>query len=317
MWRSQFSQQSNFFDKQGTIATLTLEQALQIRLHEAMEQDRILGIKRVQIPILYIGLPNSPRSTSFENLANAIRSVATCRHLAPETPAQGMWLRCVQLYWEAKAIALANKVYKLIPDPTQPGRSLEKMLPVRALANLKLDVEADLAWFNLIKAGEPEIKAWAERQAIHYPFSNCDQLFIETLKIGFEISLTEGAFAPSSSGWSRKQARDHYRGWLKFLGDHFNGEPREKEYEAVLRSMSWQGYALQALRGKKREKPLGKLWQAYLKAQRPLYKFLDSRLEWKDGIPYQSATVNGKRTKTQNPIQGIITDEGLLDWQWR
>jgi len=109
-------------------------------------------------------------------------------------------------------IALANKICKLIPDPVQPGGPITKMLPVRALANLKLDGEADLAWYNLVKAGEPAIKAWAERQKILYPFASYEQLFIETLKIGFEINLTEEAFAPSSRGWSRKQECDHYRG---------------------------------------------------------------------------------------------------------
>jgi hypothetical protein len=286
------------------------------QLRKTLAQDRILGIQRAQIPMVLIDLPSDPQSISFQELADAICSVAACRHIAPETSQQAIWMRCVQHYWQAKAIALANKIYKLIPDPEVDG-SLTKMLPARALANLKLDVEADLAWYNLLKAGEPTIKAWAEQQKIPYPFTNFEQLFIETLKEGFEISLSEEAFAPSSNSWSRKQERDHYRGWLKFLGDHFDGEPKEKGYEAVLRSMGWKGYALQALRGKKREKSLGKLWQTYLKAQRPLCQFLDSRLEWKDGIPYQSVTVNKRRNKTQKPIQGIVTDEGYLDWQWR
>jgi len=34
---------------------------------------------------------------------------------------------------------------------------------------LKLDVEADLAWDNLLKAGEPEIKTWAERKKYPTP----------------------------------------------------------------------------------------------------------------------------------------------------
>lgn len=285
-------------------------------LQEAVNQDYVLGIQRAQVPILLIELPNDSRSISFQKLVNAISSVAECDQIAPETSQQAVWMRCVQLYWQAKAIALANKIYKLIPDPAQPGGSLSKMLPARALANLKLDVEADLAWYNLLKAGEPEIKAWAERQKIPYPFRNFEQLFVETLKVGFEISLTEEAFAPFPNEWSRKQERDHHRGWLKFLGDHFNGEPHEKEYEAVLRSMGWKGCALQALRGQKRNKPLGKLWQIYLKKQRPLCQFLDTRLEWKDGIPYQTTTANGRRTKTKKSIQGTITDKGYLDWSY-
>lgn len=303
-------------DEQNQPILLPCQKAFDLQTNLMVAQEKALNIHRTQAQFIFINLPDQPESLPFQCLTNAIRNVATFKDIAPETNTQAVWMRCVQLYWQAKAIALANKIYKLIPDPAQPSGPLTKMLPARALANLKLDVEADFAWYNLLKAGEPVIKAWAERQKIPYPFSNCEQLFIETLKVGFEINLTEEAFTPLPLGWSRKQERDHYRGWLKFFGDHFDGEPKEKEYEAVLRSMGWKGYAFQALRGKKREKPLGKLWQAYLNAQRPLCQFLDSRLEWKDGIPYQSATINGKRTKTRKPIQGIITDEGFLDWQW-
>src|SRR6476469_3870374 len=207
--------------------------SLQSQLRKIIAQDRVLGIQRAQIPILLIELPINPKSISFEKLADAIWSVAACRHIAPETSQQAIWMRGVQHYWKAKGIALANKIYKLIPDPAQVGGVFTKTLSARALANVKLDVEADLTWYNLLKAGEPNIKAWAEEQKIPYPFTNFEQLFIETLKEGFEISLSEEAFAPSSNSWSRKQERDHHRRWLKFLGDHFDGEPREKEYEAV------------------------------------------------------------------------------------
>lgn len=306
----------DFVDAQGRIATLPLRQFLQEKEKEARRQDQALGIQRAQIPAVFIELPDVPQSIDFQRLAIAIRGVAACAYLAPETPEQGAWLRCVQLYWEAKAIVLANEIHQVIPDPAQSGGPVTKMLPARALTNLKLDVGADLAWYELLKAGESAIKAWAEQQKIPYPFTKLEQLFLETLQLDFEINLTETAFAPFSRGWHRKQERQHHRDWLRFLGDHFDDEPRAKEYEAVLRTMGWKGQALQALRGKKREKPFGKLWQTYLKKQRLLCRLLDSHLEWKNGIPSQSATANGKRTRTRHSMQGIITGDGYLDWQW-
>lgn len=304
-------------DQQGNLVTLTLRQALARKRQEATEQDKALGIQRQQIPVFFINLPDVPERVDFQNLAKEIRRIAACDYIVPETPEQGAWLRCNQLYWEAKAIVLANKIYKLIPDPTQPGQHVSEMLPARGLENLKLEVEADLALFDLLKAGEAEVKAWAEAQKIPYSFTSSEELFVSTLKSDFESNVTDEAFAPPLEGWSRKQARDHHRGWLKFLGDHFDGEPKEKEYEARLLSMGWKGYVLLALRSKKREKPFDKLWKSYLNRQRFLCKFLDSRLEWKNDLPYQSVTVKGRRTRTQNPIQGITTDEGYFDWQWR
>jgi len=316
-----------FVDEQGRIVTIPLHQFLQKKEEEARRKDQALGIQRAQIPTLFIELPDVPEHIDFQRLANAIGRVATCEHIAPETPQQGAWLRCVQFYWEAKAIVFANKIYKLILDPVQPGRPVQKILPPKALENLKLDVEADLAWYNLLKAGESEIKAWSTKiesmgskavwaKDIHYRFENFEQLFIETLRVDFEMSLMEGTFAPLPQGWNRKQERDHYRRWLKFLSDQFNGQPEEETYITILQSMGWKGYALLALRGKKNYKPFDKLWQVYLKKHRPLLKFLDSQLYWLNGVPSQSKQKLERRIKSRKPIQAIVTDDGYLDWRW-
>mgnify|MGYP000104586181 CR=1 FL=1 len=98
-------------------------------------------------------------------------------------------MRCVQLYWQAKAITLANKIYRLLPDPTRSGDPVRLMLPSASLANLQLDVEADYSWYQLLQAEYSEIEAWASKEGISYPFNHFQELFIETLKIDFEISL--------------------------------------------------------------------------------------------------------------------------------
>lgn len=318
-----------FVDEQGKVVALPLHRFLQKKREAARKQDQALGIQRAEIPALFIQLPDVPESVNFQKLANAIRGVAVCEHLAPETPAQGAWLRCVQLYWEAKAIVFANKIYNLIPDPVRLGEPVQKMLPAKALENLKLDVEAELAWYNLLRFFEPQIKIWAENEKIDYPFNDFEQLFIETLHIGFEIALVDEAFASFLLNSSRRQERNHYRDWLQFLKDGFSNRPsKQKRFVEILRSMEWKGYSLLALqdvlyedqsnlKGGKHYKLLEKLWQTYLKKLRLLLKFLDSRLYWKDAVPYQSKQIdNGRRIKSREPIQAIVTDDGYFDWRW-
>lgn len=328
MQHSQFSEPLiEVVDEQGRIITLPLDEVIRRRKALARQQDKALGIQRKQIPTLFIELPDVPEHIEFQKLANAIRRVAASEYIAPENPEQAAWLRCVQLYWEAKSIVFANKIYKLIPDPMQPGGPIQSILPSSALENLKLDMEADLAWYNLLKAGESEVKAWSEEiesmqskpawaKDIHYRFDNFEQLFIETLTIDFEISLTEGAFAPFPQVWNRRRERDHYRAWLKFLSDQFSGLPEEEIYINILQSMGWKGYALLALRGLKSRKPFDKLWQIYLKKHRPLLKCLETNIYWHNGIPHQSTQRNGRRVKSRKAIQAIATDDGYFDWRW-
>jgi len=314
-------------DKQGNLVTLPLEQALQEREQEAAEQEKALGLERRRISVLFVELPDVAESIDFQRLAHSLRQIAAYSPIIPETPPQAAWLRCVQLYWEAKAIAFANKIYKLFPDPMQPGGPVHKMLPTKALENLKLDVEADLAWYNMLKAGEPKIKEWVKRiesmsskpewaKGIHYPFENVEELFIETLKIDFESNLAEGVFSSLPQTWNRRQERDHYRGWLKFFSDLLSGEPEEETYINILRSMGWKGYALLALRDQKCNKPFDKLWQIYIKKHRPLLKFLDSRTYWRNGVPCQSNQKNGRRIKRMEAIQATLTEDGFFDWGW-
>jgi len=71
-------------------------------------QEKALGMQRSAGQLIFIDLPDQPESFAFQRLAKAIGNVASFRSLAPETRAQAIWMRCVQLDWQAKAIALAN-----------------------------------------------------------------------------------------------------------------------------------------------------------------------------------------------------------------
>lgn len=305
-------------DEHGQPMTvLPFQEAIALERQRIAAQEKALDIQRDSAPIPFIPLPGRPESYDFQRLAKAIRRVAAFKSFVPETREQAMWMRNVQLYWEAKGIVVANEIYNVIPDPTQPHEPVWRMLPPQSLKNLKIEVPAEVSWYQLLQAGEAEIRAWATAEGIHYPFNTVEDLFIDTLQSDFDASLAEEAFSPVPTASKRKEVRDHYRSWLKFLGDHFNGEPEEEEYKAVLRTMGWKGHALLALRDKKRDKLLRERWQTYLSKQRPLIKLLDTQLEWKDGIPYQSTKTKGKRTKNRKPIQGFVTEDNHFDWRWR
>ena len=202
-----------------------------------------------------------------------------------------------------------------LPDPLADGGFVEDMLPPSALRNLRLDVNADESWYQLVSAGEPYVRQWAKEHGYQYPFDSAEDLFLETLRISFEIDLTEGILCSDPPNWSRRQNRDHYRRWLKFLSDRFNGEPAEAEFESVLMTMSWKGYALSALRPLKAQKRFARLWKRYFKAHRPLIDFQGTAIYWEDDKPYQSDTdSSGRRTRQRMGIKSEVTDSGHFTW---
>jgi hypothetical protein len=306
-----------FVDEQGRQVEMPYQQYVHLQKRKIAEADRALGIERSQIPAEFFNIPEHPDSAKFLQLASAIERIPYSVPVCFETQEAGVWMRCVQLYWNAKAIALAARLYPLpMPDPLAEGGFIQThLLPSPAFRNLKLDVDADESWYCLLVAGEPYVRQWAEEHGHDYPFVTAEDLFIETLRIGFEISLTQDVLCPTPLNWTRKQHRDHYRRWLKFLGDHFNDTPVEAEFKAVLMTMSWKGYALAALRPLKVQKQFARLWKRYFKAHRPLVNFLDAAIDWEDDTPYTSAvSSSGRRTRQQTKIRSEVTEDGHLIW---
>lgn len=297
-------------DSKGQFREVTLLEALAIAKAQAFAEDTALGIKRNRIPFSFTWFPDTPKTHDCYKLAHAIRSVAIF-DVAPDNKDQGLWMRCVQLYWQCKAILLPNKIFKLIPDPTQPGRSLSLILPSQALENLQIETDAEKAFYDLLEAGESDIRSWARAKGIDYPFLNFQELFIYILEARFKRDLQEEVFSPVSSWSDKKLRKKEYRQWLKFLADLFNGDPVEERYCQVLMDMGWEGYPLLALRSKKNDKPFKQLWKVYLKTHRALAQLIDSDLYWKDSIPHQN-----KKTSQKKPIRGFLTDDGYIGWFW-
>jgi hypothetical protein len=219
-------------------------------------------------------------------------------------------MRCVQLYWQARTIRLANLVFQVIPDPLQPGGCLHEILPSQDLENLKLQTDADKALYHLLEAGESLIKNWATTTKIAYPFQDFQELFIHILKARFKRTWQAETFSPAFSRPDKKLDKKHYRQWLKFFADQFGGESLEKEYSQVLMDMGWEGYPLLALRQQKR-KPFDDLWKVFLKTHRAAVKLIDDDLQLKNGYPYQT-----KQTNQKAPIQGQLTKDGYIYWSW-
>jgi hypothetical protein len=306
-----------FINEQGRRVEMPYQHYLNLQKRRIAEADHALGIERSQIPAIFFNIPDHPDSGKFLQLASAIERVPYSIPIRFETQEAGVWMRCAQLYWNAKAIALAARLYPLpMPDPLAEGGFIQThLLPAPALHNLRLDVDADESWYHLLIAGESYVWQWAKERGYDYPFATAEELFVETLRIGFEVGLTQDILCPTPLNWTRKQHRDHYRRWLKFLGDHFSGTPVEAEFEAVLMKMSWKGYALAALRPLKAQKPFARLWKRYFKAHRPLVNFLDTAIDWEDETPYKSATSSaGRRTRQRMQIQSEVTDDGYFIW---
>lgn len=297
-------------DENASFQELTLEQALARGMERAIAEDKALGIERKCIPFRLIKLPNTPDAYDCHKLAEKIRAVAQFER-ASNNQNQALWMRCVQLYWQVKAIRLANLVFPVIPDPLRADSPLSQILPSQDIENLRIETEADKALYDLLKAGEPLIIDWAKAKSIDWPFQDFQELFIHILKARFKRHWQEEAFSPTFSRLDKKSDKKHYRQWLKFLSDQFDGEPLEKEYFKVLMDMGWEGYPLLALQHQKRSQPFEELWKAFLKTHRAAANLIDDNLHFRKGLPYQT-----KQTSQKAPIQGKVTDDGYIYWVW-
>ena len=297
-------------DGNACFQEVALGRTLEFGTERAFAEDKALGIKRNYIPIRLIQLPNTPLAEDCHKLAEKIRAVAQLKRVS-NNQNQARWMRSVQLYWQVRAIRLANLVFPVIPDPLRPGSPLSQILLPQDIENLRLETEADKALYDLLKAGEPLIIDWAKAEGINWPFQDFQELFIHILKARFKRHWQQEAFSPTFSRLDKKSDNKHYRQWLKFLSDQFDDESLIKKYEEVLMNMGWEGYPLLALRHQKRRKPFGKLWKTFLKAHKAATNLIDDNLHFRKGLPYQT-----KQTSQKAPIQGKVTDDGYIYWDW-
>lgn len=297
-------------DSKGLSQEVSLRTFLSLSHQQELSKDKGLRINRKQIPSRLCLLPDKPQNTEFLRLTNAIKNIAVF-DFEPDNENQAIWMRCVQLYWQAKAILLANNIYKLLPNPIQPGGLIHKVLPSQALEEIKLETDADTALYKLLEAGEADLISWAKTKDINYPFNNFEELFIHILKTRFTIQVQGEAFGLKPLWTNRKNARKDYRGWLKFLNNHDMGAEIEAKYIQLLMDMEWAGYPLIVLKSENIHKRFRSFWQSYLRSHRKAVKLIDTRIHWSNVIPYQA-----KQTNQKLPIQGIINDEGYFDWKW-
>lgn len=298
-------------DENGHFIELPFREALAQQQAWTIAEEATLGIKRNQIPFSYTFLPNTPQTKDFCKLAQAIKAVATF-DLTPETDQQRYYMRCIQFYWQAKALLLSNKIFKLINDPSKAGGSLNRMLPPTALGNLQLETDVEKAVYDLIVAGESQIRDWAFIEGIPYPFKDPQELLIHILKEQFKANLQNALFNPESIWPNKKNQQQHHRQWLKFFADHFNGEfAIESQYFQVLRTMGWNGYWILALWEQKNHQNLRLLWKKYLKTNRAIIKLFDSSIHWRKGIPYKT-----KRTNQILSVETNVDSQGYITWFW-
>ncbi|MBD2596533.1 hypothetical protein H6G74_19665 [Nostoc spongiaeforme FACHB-130] len=316
---------TDIIDENGRLITVPLGYALKLTEKRAIAEDKFLEIKRNKAPVHFIPLPDVPEAQDFLRLSYAIKNVAVF-DIGSVNDDQALMMRCIQFYWQSKAGLLPNMIYKLIPDSSMLEDNLSKLMPPTALENLKIEVAADKALYDLLKYDlfDPEtsgikassvIKKWTDAKGITFPFSNFEELFVTILKQSFQNYIQDEMFRSNFSGYDKKTLRRNYRQFIKLITDCIEDKLKVKESENILFEMGWQGYPILAFwesSHQNNSKEFIRLWKQYIKTHRALIKLIDSRLYWKNCIPHQKR----KRTSNKEPIQGVLTEDGYIHWVW-
>jgi hypothetical protein len=300
------------FDENDCLKQVTFREALAIAAEQKFASDTAFRFENLHLYWSLTLLPDTPQTLAFWKLAEALRSIATF-DFTPANDQQRYWMRCIQNGWQVKSIMLANKIFNLIPDPTQAGRSLGQVLPQAALEELHIATDIEKAIYQLLAKGEQKIREWAQEEKIDYSFETVQELFIHNRTEEFRDNFLEGLLSPNPLWTNKAKQKERYRHFLKFLRNNFDDQPSvEEQYFQDLRSMGWQGYWILALWDyKDSDESFGQLWRAYWKALTAGIKLFDSGFYWRDGIPYRS-----KQTSQMVSVEVALDSDGYIHWYW-
>ena len=303
---------------------------------KALASDKQLGIIRDTIPFAAVYIPSAPNSLDFFNLALAIGEIPKPK-VALENHNQACWIKTIQYYWQARGLVFAHRVFGVIPDPLAEAGVLRRYLPETSLENLRLNSDIDLACYRLLLEGEPYIKTWAAAEGISYPFKSPLELFLQTLKDGFQIFLLLGPLNLYHEPLSKRSQRSNLNARMRLLSDKewddldplegIPASPKRKkrvspeklrppyteaqeQYVRTLKKMGWNGYWLYALLKFKNQEPLKPLFEAYLAAFRAGCELFIPDFEWIDGQPYQAKHTSQRRAEAE------IDTDGYIRWHW-
>jgi hypothetical protein len=303
---------------------------------EAFASDKQLGIIRDTIPFAPVYIPDRPNSADFFDLALAIGEIPKPQ-VAPQNHNQACWIKTIQYYWQARGLVLAHRLFGVIPDPLGKEGVLSGNLPETTLKTLRLDRDIDLACYRLLVKGEQYIKDWAAEEGISYPFKSPLELFLQTLKDGFDILLLLGPLNSYPEPLSKRSQRYNLNTRIRLLSDKpwddldplegIPASPKRKkrvsseklrpsyevaqqQYLKMLKKMGWNGYWLKALLKHKNQEPLKSLFEVYLATLRVGKELFIPDFEWIDGQPYQAKHTSQLRAKAE------IDTDGYIRWYW-
>ncbi len=303
---------------------------------EAFASDKQLGIVRERIPYAAVYIPDTPNSFEFFNLALAIGEIPK-PPVPPQNHNQACWVKTNQYYWQARGLVFAHRLFGVIPNPLGKGGILSRYLPETSLENLRLGSEIDLACYRLLVEGEPYIKSWAAAAGIRYPFKSPLELFLQTLKDGFDFLLLLGPLNLYPEPLSKRSQRYNLNARLRLLSDkqwddldplegipaspkrkkrvspeklRLSYEVAQQQYLKTLKKMGWNGYWLLALLKHKNQEPLKSLFEVYLATLRVGKELFIPDFEWIDGQPYQAKHTSQLRAKAE------IDTDGYIRWYW-
>lgn len=297
----------------------TVQSAIQTWLQEARLDDQRLRIERRLIPHTPIYLPETPDGQQFFKFAQAIATIPLNAAVLPKNQNQGYWFKTLHYHWQARSVAIAQRLLGVISDPLGEDGALKDRLSDKNLEHLRLSSSVDVACFKLLTQGEGYIKAWAKENQIAYPFETPLDLFLQLLKEEFLITWQLGPGNSERQAVSKAQRRDNLairvRLLKQFPWPETSSRPdydlTEQKYLHYLEQAGWSGYWLLALRSHLYDSRIDSLWEAYVRSLSKTKEIAVEPLDWLNGEAFDRPVSNPHRS-----VEASLDLLGYIHWHW-
>ncbi len=324
---------NNYFqclNPQGQLVQVSRETAAQWKIQEGSSKDRYLGIHRSEIPVTLINMPDTAETIEVLYLARALTLVGQYSAEIAAEPETACMMRTNQHYWEIKAVALANLIYgEQHREMTSEHGPLSKIMPRQGLYNLRYDIAADKALFDLLhydlaQAKHSRILSWSKAQGFKLDWQSEIDLFIEIQRQQFQQQYETVIYEPLPIKRDKRLIRRAHRRFIEYLEDKVvlddagSFAQRDQldreilEIRAAFLAAGWEGRVLLAIFDSHRNewsKQLQKLWRQYCKKQRQLVTHVDSNIHWLIGSPTYAS-----QTSALIPLKSSINSQGKFAW---
>ncbi|HEY9764281.1 MAG TPA: hypothetical protein V6D07_17260 [Trichocoleus sp.] len=245
-------------------------------------------------------MPDTSTGRSLANTASKIGSIPIDSGVVPSGQIQCYWLRYQHYFYQAQGLFFAQSLLandsSHIPDIEE---ILKEFFDEKNLQILRLIKEVDLAFFELIRMGEPEIrKQFAKHNNVHgtkYHFASTLELFLNIKQQAFIEDWQAGPASKEFEYPTLKQQKEEFRIQLALLSQEpWSAQKRQREqyetlasqYREYLSNTHWYGPTMTALLDTSWSK-LDAPWQRFLTALKQAEAvYSGGTFLWIKGLPY-------------------------------